>query len=199
MIIFNLPFAGQVPNLAQIPERMHIQNVLAIAAVKTLDKAVLLRFAGLDTTVTNPVCTAKLSESSADKLGAVVTAYIHGKTSLCTDDIKAANYPCGRQARINLDRQAFAVKIVNHIKCPETVTIAQTVTHKINTPYLIGSLCIRHRFSLRYLYTLLPAVFELKLVFLIHTVNLFVIPLEALSSNRVKYLRKTTPGAFTYY
>ena len=41
-------------------------------------------------------------------------------------------------------------------------------------------------------------VFELKLVFLIHAVNLLMVPLEILSANRVKYLRKPASGPIVY-
>jgi len=37
-------------------------------------------------------------------------------------------------------------------------------------------------------------MFELKLVFLVNTINLLVVPLKTGSANRIKYLREPTPG-----
>ena len=41
-IILNLPIAGQLPHLTQVPERIHIKNIFTVAAIKTLDIAILL-------------------------------------------------------------------------------------------------------------------------------------------------------------
>ncbi len=119
IIVFHQPVARQIPDLLQIPERIHIQNILAKAAVKTLDKTVLLRLARLDPPMANPVRTAKPPEGPAGKLRPVVTANVSRETAFSSNDLKAANNPGRRQARIDLNRQSLTVKIVDHIKCPE--------------------------------------------------------------------------------
>jgi hypothetical protein len=93
MIVFNLPITRQFSNLLQIPERVHVQNILTETAIKTLDKTVLLRLARLNAAMTNPVAAAKFPEKSADKLWTVVTANVSWKTAFRADNFKAANNP----------------------------------------------------------------------------------------------------------
>jgi hypothetical protein len=80
IIVFHKPVTSQVSDLLQIPEYIHIQNVLTKTPVKTFDITVLLRFARLNTPMTNPVTAAELSESMTGKLRPVVTADISGKS-----------------------------------------------------------------------------------------------------------------------
>ena len=80
MIVFNPPIAGKLSDLTQIPERVHIQNILAIAAIETLNIAVLLRLAGFDTSMANPVRTTKLPETTTDEFRPVIAANVPGKT-----------------------------------------------------------------------------------------------------------------------
>jgi len=198
MIVLDLPLAGQFPYLTQVSKRMHIQNVLTKAPVESLDKAVLNRLARLDASMPDFMKTAKLPEGSADKFRPVVAADIFGIAAFGCDYLKAADDPRRRQAGINLDRQCLTVEIINNIERPKGPAIAQTVTHKINTPNFIWPDACRHRFSLKYCQTLFFAVFKLKRIFLVHPVNFLVVPFKVLPANRIEYLRKTTPGTFVY-
>ena len=113
------------------------QPVVTHSAVKSLYVGILLRVAWLDIPQRNPLLLRPLLELFADVFRTIITAD-SGWFAPPLDDLLQHPFDSrGRQGKIHLDAQCFAIEVIDHIKQPHRTTIAELVMHKVHRPTVI--------------------------------------------------------------
>ena len=75
LIIILTPFTDGFPGMTDVTEPVFIQAFIAKASVKTLNKSVLCRLAGLDKSQLHAMLKGPLIERAAGKLRALIGSY----------------------------------------------------------------------------------------------------------------------------
>lgn len=103
-----------------------VQPFMSNGAVVAFDIGVLLRLTGLDVLYGNPMFLGPFHQFFADVFGAVVDPYGAGLATPFDDAVEAPYDALGWQREVDLDPQAFPIKVVQHVQQPECPAISET-------------------------------------------------------------------------
>ncbi len=79
LIIILTPFTDGFPGMTEVTEPVFIQTFIAKASIKTLNKSVLYRLAGLDKPKLHAMLKGPLIECAADKFRVLSVLFVAGK------------------------------------------------------------------------------------------------------------------------
>src|SRR5690606_13916169 len=132
---------------------------------------------------------------SADVLRSVVTAD-HARLPTPLDDLlQRADHPGRRQRQVDLDAQAFAVKVIQYVEQPEAAAVAELVVHEVHRPDLVDRIGHRQRLGLlaHQAFPWLDPQVQLQLP--VDAVDPLVIPAKALDVAQVQEAQAEAPVA----
>ena len=108
-----------MPDFGEIPEDIHVQNLVPVSSIEALYVGVLGRRSRLDELQCYAVLFSPIRQGDGDELGAVIHAQFGGIASPGDDAFQYPNDPRGREVQINLYGQDLPVKVVHHVERPE--------------------------------------------------------------------------------
>lgn len=102
--------------------------------VVALDAGVLLWLAGLDVGQGNALLLGPCHQRGTDVFGAVVDPDRQGLAAPFDDLVQGPDHPFGGQREIDLDAQALAVEVVQHVQQPELPPVGEAIGHDVHGP-----------------------------------------------------------------
>ena len=103
------------------------QPFAAKGAIVTLVICVLLRFSRLNMFEANAVLFSPYHQCPTDIFWAVVDTYGLRFVAPFYDLVQAAHNPSSGQREVNLDAQAFSIKVIQHVQCSDRSAIRKLV------------------------------------------------------------------------
>jgi hypothetical protein len=104
LVVASNPFCGHLAHLAQGFEHIAVEHFGPVAAVETLDVAILHGLAGLDEAQLDALTLRPSCQRLADELGAVVIGAQHPRFAADRDQLVQSAHDAGsRQVRVDLD------------------------------------------------------------------------------------------------
>ena len=71
-------------------------------------------------------------QRATDAFGAVFDPYCVRFPALFDDPVQASDHTLGKQGKLNLDAQAFAIEVIEHVQQPELAAIAKAISHEVH-------------------------------------------------------------------
>lgn len=124
--------------MTDVTEPMFIQAFIAKASVKTLNKSVLCRLAGLDKPQFYAMLKGPLIERAAGKFRALISSYRSRVAAKQRNAVQNTRDLHTRNPKGNSDRQAFLREVVHAGKALDAATGGQCVHDEIHRPGQIG-------------------------------------------------------------
>src|SRR5690606_1776047 len=145
-------------------------------SVVSFDISVLLRLSGLDVVEGNALLLGPVYQGGTDVFRAIVDPYSQGLPAPLDDLIEGTNHPLSRQREVDLDAQAFAVEVIQHIQKPELAAIGQAISHEVHRPD--GVRCLRDAEFIGFVAFDPPAGFDpqVQLQFAVDPVDTLMVP-----------------------
>jgi len=101
-------------------------------SVVAFDIGILLRFSRLYILQTNVALFRPLNEFAADIFRPVIHPNAIRLSAPFNDLVQAPDHSLRRQRKVDINRQAFSVEVIQYVKEAECATIAQTISHKVH-------------------------------------------------------------------
>ena len=139
-VVFSYPVFRSFPDLIQRSKHIHIQNLISIGTIESFYIGVLCWFTWLDKFQLNPMFLSLFRQNRRGKLRTIIHSQFVRITSPCHQPFQYPYDSWSRQVQIYLNGQRLPIKIIYHVKSPESSATKQAVAHKIHRPTLI-----RHR------------------------------------------------------
>ena len=109
------PALGHDADLGECVEDVAVERLRAVGSVESFDVGILSGFAWLDKHEPDSVLSCPDSECVTDEFGPTVESQASRCATYLDKFIERPDDTHGRQARVDLDAQGFAVKVINHI------------------------------------------------------------------------------------
>src|ERR1041384_2782940 len=130
-VVLLQPLFSLLTHFLQALKHEHVEHRFPVAAIESLDEAVLHRFAWFDELQSHTMVFSPLSHSYRDELGTIIQSQLERIAADSGYLVKLAHDPRGRQVEVDDDRQRFAIKVIDDIEGAEARSIPQRITHKV--------------------------------------------------------------------
>lgn len=169
--------------------------MIAHGPVEPFHIGVLLELARLDVFELDAPVICPSLDRCTDVLGAVITLNDLWLAPPGNNLLQGSDHTLGRQQKVYLDAQGFAVEVINHIEQSEAPAIFELVVHEIHGPDFVHGQRHAQRFGLLADQPLawFDAQFQLQLP--VNPVDPLVVPLEPFDIAQIQVTQPKAPGA----
>ena len=117
---------------------MCIEHFGAVSAIEVLDKGVLIRLSRLAMADRNAFGRGLFGKGVGNHLRAVVQAYGVGRPIAIDQAAQDATQARRTEGHGDLDGQAFPIRLINYVQCPEPSFAEKRVVREVQRPTAIG-------------------------------------------------------------